>query len=101
MSNPLQQTIEALAKDSGSDKLATMFNADALYEGGEATALQLPTFVVGVETNDAADAVPTAPSSTSRKVMRPAPPGAGEASVALTIRRPFPSARTGPSAGAG
>jgi glycosidase len=34
-----------VAKGSGSDKLATLFNGDALYEGGEATALRLPTFV--------------------------------------------------------
>jgi neopullulanase len=37
--------IASLANGVGSDKLATMFNGDALYEGGEATALQLPTFV--------------------------------------------------------
>lgn len=37
--------IEALAKGTGSDKLVTMFNGDALYEGGEATAIQLPTFL--------------------------------------------------------
>jgi len=37
--------IESVAKGSGSDELATMFNGDALYEGGESTALQLPTFV--------------------------------------------------------
>jgi glycosidase len=37
--------IETLAKGAGSDKLATVFNGDALYEGGEATAIQLPTFV--------------------------------------------------------
>ena len=37
--------IESVAKGSGSDQLATMFNGDALYEGGEGTAMQLPTFV--------------------------------------------------------
>ncbi len=37
--------IESLAKGAGSDKIATMFAGDALYEGGEATAMQLPTFV--------------------------------------------------------
>jgi neopullulanase len=37
--------IESVAKDAGSDTLATMFNGDALYEGGEGTAMQLPTFV--------------------------------------------------------
>lgn len=37
--------IEYVAKGAGSDTLATMFNGDALYEGGEATAMQLPTFV--------------------------------------------------------
>lgn len=37
--------IELLTKNAGSDKLVTMFNGDALYEGGEAAALQLPTFV--------------------------------------------------------
>lgn len=37
--------IESVAKDAGSDKLVTLFNGDALYEGGEATALQLPTFL--------------------------------------------------------
>jgi neopullulanase len=37
--------IESLAKGSGSDKFATLFNGDALYEGGEKTAIQLPTFV--------------------------------------------------------
>jgi glycosidase len=37
--------IESLAKGAGSDKIVTMFTGDALYEGGDATALQLPTFV--------------------------------------------------------
>lgn len=37
--------IDTLTKGAGPDKLVTMFNGDALYEGGEATALQLPTFV--------------------------------------------------------
>jgi glycosidase len=37
--------IDTLAKGAGPDKMATMFNGDALYEGGEAAALQLPTFV--------------------------------------------------------
>lgn len=37
--------IESVAKYSGSDKLVSLFNGDALYEGGEATALQLPTFI--------------------------------------------------------
>jgi neopullulanase len=37
--------IESVAKDAGTDTLATMFDGDALYEGGEATAMQLPTFV--------------------------------------------------------
>lgn len=37
--------IDALTLRGGPDKLAAMFNGDALYEGGEATALQLPTFV--------------------------------------------------------
>lgn len=37
--------IESLAKGAGSDKLVTLFSGDALYEGGENTAMQLPTFV--------------------------------------------------------
>ncbi len=37
--------VEVLTQKTGSDKLAAMFNGDALYEGGEATAMQLPTFV--------------------------------------------------------
>jgi neopullulanase len=37
--------IETVAKSAGSDKLTTLFTGDALYEGGEATALQLPTFI--------------------------------------------------------
>jgi glycosidase len=37
--------IDALTLRGGPDKLAAMFNGDALYEGGEATALQLPTFI--------------------------------------------------------
>ncbi|MET0535027.1 MAG: alpha-amylase family glycosyl hydrolase [Steroidobacter sp.] len=37
--------VESVAKGSGSDKMVTMFNGDSLYEGGEATALRLPTFV--------------------------------------------------------
>ena len=37
--------LEMLAKKAGSDKLVTMFSGDALYEGGEVAALQLPTFV--------------------------------------------------------
>ncbi len=34
-----------VAGDAGSDKLARLFADDTLYEGGERTALQLPTFV--------------------------------------------------------
>jgi glycosidase len=34
-----------VAGDAGTDKLARLFADDALYEGGEATALQLPTFI--------------------------------------------------------
>lgn len=37
--------IESVAKGAGPDKLATVFNGDALYEGGEDRAMQLPTFV--------------------------------------------------------
>jgi glycosidase len=37
--------IESLTQNAGSDKFATLFSGDALYEGGEETALQLPTFV--------------------------------------------------------
>ncbi len=37
--------IDTLTQKLGPDKLAAMFNGDALYEGGEATAMQLPTFV--------------------------------------------------------
>jgi glycosidase len=37
--------VESVAKGAGSDKMVTLFNGDALYEGGEATAMQLPTFV--------------------------------------------------------
>lgn len=37
--------IDSVAKGAGPDKMAAMFDGDALYEGGEATALQLPTFV--------------------------------------------------------
>lgn len=33
------------AGEVGTDKLATVFAADSLYEGGEATALRLPTFI--------------------------------------------------------
>lgn len=36
---------ETLTKGAGPDKLVDLFNGDALYEGGEATALQLPTFI--------------------------------------------------------
>jgi glycosidase len=34
-----------VAGDAGTDKLARLFADDALYEGGEATALQMPTFI--------------------------------------------------------
>ena len=34
-----------VAGDAGTDKLARLFADDALYEGGEQTALQLPTFI--------------------------------------------------------
>jgi glycosidase len=34
-----------VAGDAGTDKLARLFADDALYEGGEATALQLPIFI--------------------------------------------------------
>lgn len=37
--------IDTLTQQAGSDKLVAMFNGDALYEGGEATAIQLPTFI--------------------------------------------------------
>jgi glycosidase len=37
--------IDTLTKGIGTDRLSTLFNGDALYEGGEAAALQLPTFV--------------------------------------------------------
>jgi glycosidase len=37
--------LDVAAKDSGTDPLARLFSDDALYEGGEATALRLPTFI--------------------------------------------------------
>lgn len=37
--------IDTLTQAAGSDKLTTLFSSDALYEGGEASALQLPTFI--------------------------------------------------------
>ena len=36
---------DVVAKDGPTDELAKLFRADALYQGGEASALQLPTFV--------------------------------------------------------
>ncbi|NIJ21679.1 glycosidase [Sphingomonas naasensis] len=40
------RTVNAVsAGEVGTDKLAAVFAADALYEGGEATALRLPTFI--------------------------------------------------------
>jgi glycosidase len=36
---------ETVAASAGTDALARVFDADALYEGGAATALQLPTFI--------------------------------------------------------
>lgn len=36
---------EVVAEGKGTDVLARVFADDALYEGGEATALQLPTFI--------------------------------------------------------
>jgi glycosidase len=36
---------DVVAKDGPTDELARLFRADALYEGGAAAALQLPTFV--------------------------------------------------------
>lgn len=36
---------DVVAKDAGTDELARLFRADALYEGGARAALQLPTFV--------------------------------------------------------
>lgn len=36
---------DVLTQGAGSDKLTALFNGDALYEGGEGTALQLPTFI--------------------------------------------------------
>ena len=38
-------SIEAVAGRAGTDVLATMFEGDDLYEGGKATARQLPTFL--------------------------------------------------------
>jgi len=37
--------IDVLQKSAPTDELAKLFRADALYEGGPASALQLPTFV--------------------------------------------------------
>ncbi len=37
--------IDTLTRGAGSDKLTSLFSGDALYEGGEAAALQLPTFI--------------------------------------------------------
>jgi glycosidase len=37
--------VDVVAGDSGADQMVGLFNADALYEGGETTALRLPTFV--------------------------------------------------------
>ena len=36
---------DVVAKDAPTDELAKLFRSDALYEGGAAAALQLPTFV--------------------------------------------------------
>jgi len=36
---------DVIAKDGPTDELAKLFRSDALYEGGAAAALQLPTFV--------------------------------------------------------
>jgi glycosidase len=36
---------ETIAKRSGTERLARLYNADALYEGGEATTLRSPTFL--------------------------------------------------------
>src|SRR4029079_12242819 len=36
---------DTVAGNAGTDKLARLFADDSLYEGGERTALQLPTFV--------------------------------------------------------
>ena len=36
---------DIIARDAGTDALAKLFRADALYEGGSKAALQLPTFV--------------------------------------------------------
>jgi glycosidase len=36
---------DTVAGEAGTDELARLFAADSLYEGGAATALQLPTFV--------------------------------------------------------
>ena len=35
----------SVSGNAGTDVLATLFTNDALYEGGEQTALQLPTFI--------------------------------------------------------
>ena len=36
---------DTVAGNAGTDELARLFDADSLYEGGAATALQLPTFI--------------------------------------------------------
>ncbi|HEY2661181.1 MAG TPA: alpha-amylase family glycosyl hydrolase [Caulobacteraceae bacterium] len=36
---------ETVAEQAGTDQLAKLFESDALYEGGEATARRLPTFI--------------------------------------------------------
>jgi glycosidase len=41
----MHAVIDVIAGGAGTDELATLFRADALYEGGTAAALKLPTFL--------------------------------------------------------
>jgi len=41
----MHAVIDVVAGGAGTDELATLFRADALYEGGAAAALKLPTFL--------------------------------------------------------
>lgn len=61
------RAVNAVSAGEGTDKLATVFAADPLYEGGAATALRLPTFIGNHDQGRAAyfirKALPNASSS--------------------------------------
>lgn len=62
--------VQVLAKNDGTNVLVHLFNGDVLYQGGEATALRLPTFISNHDAGRFATFVRSArPTATDDDVM--------------------------------